>query len=137
MDWGLYFLKHTTFPSYKRLGPAQKIASDGRFFERAEKKRSKSVKITSFGLLKILSPHFLRSELKICAGPTGSFQYNPMTVPEAIRLVQRPPESRSQLKFVAMEVFWSLCGRFTTGFLCNFENFGNRVRDFVFLTENN
>ena len=60
-----------------------------------------------FGLSKQYHPTFFRPHLKICAGPKQTFQYNPMTVPGAIRMMQKPSEIRPLLQFVATQVFQS------------------------------
>ena len=79
----------------------------GDFFEELKKTGQNQWKSLDFALSKQYHPTFFRSHLKICAGPKQTFQYNPMTVPGAIRMMQKPSEIRPLLQFVATQVFQS------------------------------
>ena len=60
MDRTIYFRKLTTYPCYEQVYPVRFSLPIGRFFQRAEKKRSKLVKNTWFWLVQTLLTHFSR-----------------------------------------------------------------------------
>ena len=95
----------------------------GDFFEELKKTVKKSWKSLDFTLSEHYHPIFLPSKLKIYAGRTWTFQYIPMTVPQATGIIPKLSETRSQLKFVATEVFRNPNRRFTKGSGCNLDFF--------------
>ena len=103
MEWTVHIIKHTTNPCKERLLPAQFRLFNKSYCHFPENGSRNLMKITRF-FRPLFS--FLRvSELNFCSGPKRFFQHIPMHAPWAINIIPRPSEIRSQLEFVASEVF--------------------------------